>query len=262
MFWYQGKLREGNNLEINVTEPGLLYGATVFTTMRVYNRDLNHNLTNWSLHKKRLTNSLQDFGWNLPNWAEIITGINHLIAIYPIIRVAIFADGKELIIGRNLPENLAQKQREGVMGYVVNNKHLIRSLSSYKTGNYLAPWLALQEAKKNDAQEAILVDHHGNWLETNTGNLWGYKKGFYYTPSRDCGILQGVIRTRLLGWLKAKNIRVVENVWTQDFIKDLELIAYSNCAVEIIPFKQIKDNFNYVYNSNYLNNLRAYFISP
>jgi 4-amino-4-deoxychorismate lyase len=258
MFWYQGKLREGNTLEIKITDPGLLYGATVFTTMRIYNHDLNHELTNWSLHRKRLISGLEDFGWNFPNWDAVLTGINHLISIYPIVRIAIFPDGNELIIGRNLPEKLTQKQKQGIIGYLTDKNYLIRSLPIYKTGNYLAPWLALQDAQKNGAQEGILIDINHNWLETSTGNLWGYKKGVYYTPSLESGILPGVIRTQLLTWLNTHNIPVIENVWTPDFVQDLELIAYSNSAVEIIPFRKIIDN-NYIYNSQYLDNLINYF---
>ncbi len=260
MFWYQGKLREGDSLEINISDPGLLYGATIFTTMRVYNHELNHCLTNWSLHKERLLSGLTELDWSLPNWELIVTGIEHLIAVYPVIRIAIFPDGRELIIGRNLPDNLTKKQDQGVIGYVTNEQSLIRSLPSYKTGNYLASWISLQLAQKNGAEEAILVDHNGNWLETSTGNLWGYKNGVYYTPSLDCGILPGVTRSQLLWWLNVHNTPVIENIWTPEFIQDLELIAYSNSVVEIIPFNQIKGVPNYVFDPDDFTELSEYFI--
>ncbi len=259
MFWYQGQLRYGHKLELSINEPGLLYGATVFTTMRVYNQDLNHPLTNWELHKKRLNNALQSFNWPPLDRESIIKGINVLLPDFPIIRITIFPDGSEFIIGRNLPENLAEKQQQGIIGWIADKNHLIRSLPNYKTGNYLTAWLALQEAQKLGAQEAILIDNKGNWLETATGNLWGYKKGVYYTPSLESGILPGVVRNQLLKWLNFYNIPVIENIWSSDFVQDLELIAYSNCAVEIIPFRSIKDNKNYLSNYNHLNNLINYF---
>ena len=47
----------------------------------------------------------------------------------------------------------------------------------HKTGNYLACWLAKNAgAKKVGAQEAILTSDQGEWLETSTGNLWGWKR--------------------------------------------------------------------------------------
>ncbi|MEB3151575.1 MAG: 4-amino-4-deoxychorismate lyase, partial [Sphaerospermopsis sp.] len=47
MYWYCGKLIESKTLELNINDPGLLFGATVFTTLRVYDHSLDHSLTNW-----------------------------------------------------------------------------------------------------------------------------------------------------------------------------------------------------------------------
>ena len=56
------------------------------------------------------------------------------------------------------------------------------------------------------AKEAILVDESGNWLETSTGNLWGWHDGIWYTPHLDNRILPGIVRSHLLNWLKSQGI--------------------------------------------------------
>jgi 4-amino-4-deoxychorismate lyase len=43
--------------------------------------------------------------------------------------------------------------------------------------------LAKANAQKLNTQEAILVDAAGNWLETSTGNLWGWRDGSWWTPA-------------------------------------------------------------------------------
>jgi 4-amino-4-deoxychorismate lyase len=113
-----------------------------------------------------------------------------------------------------------------------------RSLAEYKTGNYLGAILALQQAKKQGARESILIDDRQNWLETSTGNLWGWRDNCWWTP-RTGGILSGIARSHLLEYLKARNIPVRENNWTPDFIIGLEAIAYSNCVVEIMPIQTV-----------------------
>jgi 4-amino-4-deoxychorismate lyase len=102
----------------------------------------------------------------------------------------------------------------------------------------LSAWLSLQKAVKFGAKEAILLDDRGNWLETSTGNLWGWKEGCWWTPTLE-GILPGIVRSQLLKWLQIQNIPVEQNQWTPDFVQGLEAIAISNSAIEIVPFSHI-----------------------
>lgn len=240
MFWYDGELIETETISVRVTEPGLIYGATVFTTLRVYQKSLDHHLTQWSTHCHRLEYSLKTLGWTLPNWQQLRREAKVLIDFYPVLRLTIFPDGKEWITGRFLPKDLEQSQRQGVKGWVANNSLYQRSLANYKTGNYLGPFLALREANKLGFREAILVSNQGNWLETSTGNLWGYKQGKWYTPPIEEAILPGIGQSQLLSWLNNQNISINQTQWTLDFIESLEIIAYGNSVVEIIPFASIE----------------------
>ncbi|ACK72137.1 aminotransferase class IV [Gloeothece citriformis PCC 7424] len=239
MFWYNGQLIEGETLVLNVSDPGLIYGATVFTTVRVYDQSLDHPLTHWGCHCDRLSQSLERFGWLFPDWQRLKEGAEKLSIHYPVLRVVVFADGREWITGRNLPPNLRERQQQGIMGWVAEDKLFQRSLADHKTGNYLGAWLALEKARQFGAGEAILIDSQGNWLETSTGNLWGWKGGSWWTPVLDESILPGIQRSAIINRLKSQDIFVEENLWTPDFIEELEVIAYSNCVVEIIPFTVI-----------------------
>jgi 4-amino-4-deoxychorismate lyase len=236
MFWYDGKLRESNVIKLDIYNPAFLYGATVFTTIRVYQKSLDHPLTNWNYHLDRLNHSIQIFQWNSPYWQRIKKGTQQLLEHFPVLRITIFPDGKELIIGRDLPQDLFTNQQKGIIGWVANKSDQ-RNLSEHKTGNYLGPWLALQEAKKLGAEEAILIDKDRHWLETSTGNLWGYQGGIWFTPSLKEKILPGIMRTMII---EKANFPIQENVWNWNFVKTLEAIAYSNCVVELIPFNKIK----------------------
>ena len=239
MFWYDGRLIEKDSLELDIYEPGLLYGATVFTTMRVYQQSLTHPLTSWQAHCDRLYESLQAFGWEFPNWQRLQRGAELLLLYFPVLRMVVFADGREWIIGRSFPADLSQRQQQGITAWVAEDSLFRRDLANYKTGNYLGAWLALQKAQKLGATEAILIDSQGNWLETSTGNLWGWRDNGWWTPSLEVGILPGIARSQLLNWLVSQNIPVQENLWTPEFVKGLEAIAYSNCVVELVPLHTI-----------------------
>lgn len=223
---------------MNQNDPGLLYGANVFTTLRVYNHSLDSPLTNWQAHCDRLESSLQFFGWNLPDWDILRRGAKLLLKFYPVLRITVFPDGREWIKGRYLPENLADLQKFGAIA-TVSDPLYRRNLPLHKTGNYLAAWLARQEALKLGANETILIDNSANWLETATGNLWGFSKDCYFTPPLD-GILPGIVRSQLLNFLAENSqLPVVQSVWDRDLVASLEAIAYSNSVVELIPVRLI-----------------------
>ncbi|MBD0385074.1 MAG: aminotransferase class IV, partial [Nostoc sp. C3-bin3] len=198
MFWYNSALIKSQTLELEINDPGLLYGATIFTTLRVYENSLDSNFTNWQAHCDRLLSSIETFGWQQPDWKLVRQGAEILLAHFPILRITLFPDGREWITGRLLPQDLTEKQNNGVLCGVASSE-FYRSLPSHKTGNYLSAWLARTSL---DVQEAILVDGQGNWLETSTGNLWGWCDRSWYTPPIKAGILPGIVRSQLVNWLQ------------------------------------------------------------
>ncbi|MDZ8054390.1 MAG: aminotransferase class IV [Aulosira sp. ZfuVER01] len=239
MYWYNGKLIQSQSLELDINDPGLLYGATIFTTMRIYENSLDSNLTHWLLHCDRLRLSLKAFGWEQPDWKRVRQGAEILLVNFPVLRITLFPDGREWITGRLLPEDLTEKQTNGIV-CAVASVELSRNLPSHKTGNYLSVWLAKTTSQKLNAQEAILVDGAGNWVETSTGNLWGWRDGCWWTPPIDVGILPGIMRSQLIKWLQYQHQQVKEEPWTMDLVQGFEAIAYSNSVVEIVPVHTVK----------------------
>jgi 4-amino-4-deoxychorismate lyase len=241
LYWYCGESIESQTITLNISDSGLLYGATVFTTLRTDARfdpgllpevgDLGVPI---DLHCDRLRLSIEDLGWHQPKWQQVRSGVEYMSSEFPVLRITIFPDGRELITGRDLPPNLAKWQTEGVTVIIADRK-FTRSLPQHKTGNYLAPWLALQQARNSNIQEAILTNDVGDWLETTTGNLWGYRDGCWYTPPLSAGILPGIARSNIINLLKRENKSVFEIEWKAEWVKDLDSIGYSNSVIHLIP---------------------------
>ncbi len=261
-FWYNGEFCPGDRITLSIQDPGLLYGATVFTTLRVFDQNLDHPLTHWIAHLQRLKNLPPH--WVEPNWTQIRQGCETLITLHSsffILRITLFPDGREWITARSLPPDLHQRQTQGIRVQILDPTWS-RSLPHWKTGNYLAPWLGLRSALVDGLQEAIFVDHEGNWLETTTGNLWGLKDGLWMTPPIESGILGGVMRSWILERLQeapqppslgepetkmqsSKSPRIGgfrghdRFCWTPELVKSLEAIAYSNCVVGLVPINEV-----------------------
>ena len=235
MFWYDGKLKQGSQLKLEISDPGLRYGATCFTTMRIYDRSLSHPLTSWQAHCDRLQNSIAIFNWSQPNWQHLEQGVRLLAQDFPVLRLTIFPDGREWITGRDLPPDLAKQQATGITAWVARDSLYRRDLPEHKTGNYLSAYLARNRAISHRAKEAILIDARGNWLETSTGNLWGWRDNCWYTPSLESGILPGIARSRWIRYLQSRQVKVVENIWHPEFVSTIQALGYSNCVVDYIP---------------------------
>jgi 4-amino-4-deoxychorismate lyase len=232
-YWYQGELIDSPMLQIAYDDPALIYGASVFTTCRVYERSLEHPLTMWSAHYQRLASNIQGLGWAVPDWSRVLAGAQLMGQNHPVVRITLFADGRELIWGKSLPAELEQRQQQGIVAEVLTG--FDRSLPQYKTGNYLAPWLARRQV----AQEAILVNAAGDWLETSTGNLWGWRDHTWYTPPLTAGILPGIMRAYLVQWLRTRGKIVNEDNWNPALVNHLTGLAYSNTVVQFIPIHTV-----------------------
>lgn len=236
-FWDNGQVFDGHHLTVPVDDAGLRFGATVFTTLRVYGHDLHHPLTQWQGHCDRLKTSLQTFGWKTPNWFAVHQGCQQLKRQYPILRITLFPNGREWITGRPLPPALAHHQQAGVACWVAPASYA-RSLPTHKTGNYLACWLARQQAQQQGAHDAILTNAQGDWLETSTGNLWGWREGQWWTPKGE-HCLPGLMQRRLQQLLRENGHPVSCLPWRQWQVTAFDAIAYSNCVVGLLPIHTI-----------------------
>ncbi len=251
-YWYTGQLMSGDTLTLPRQDPGLLYGATVFTTLRVNDHHQDQRWTARVAHQARLTRSLQTFHWVEPNWAQVRQGAETLASHFPVLRVTIFPDGRELILGRSLPPDLALKQTQGVTVWVADAEEYGRPLAAHKTGNYLGSWLALQAAQRAAAQEAVFVDDQDHWLETSTGNLWGWAAGQWWTPPLTAGVLPGVMRSRLLQGLQQQQQTVLTAAWTPQRVSQFSFVAYTNSVVEVVPIQTVLQGASSVnYNPDY-----------
>ena len=238
MYWYDGQFFDRDDITLSIRDPGLIFGATTFTTLRVVGGNLHDPATPWAAHRDRLARSIAELHWQPPPWPRLETEAADLATRLPVLRIVLFPDGREWVAGRPLPPDRRDRQTQGIVAWLASAAKYRRAIATQKTGNYLPSWLALTDARHHGAAEAILLDADGHWLETSTGNLWGYQGGHWHTPALG-NLLPGIARQTLLTTLRSRGEPVTECPWSPKLVERFEAIAYSNSVYGVVPIRAI-----------------------
>lgn len=95
----------------------------------------------------------------------------------------------------------------------------VRALTpAAKTGNYMNNLLALTDAKRAGADDAVMLNAHGHVTEATTANIMWVRGGRIFTPALPVGILAGITRRVLLSALRAEGTEVEEGSYQYDHL--------------------------------------------
>lgn len=104
-----------------------------------------------------------------------------------------------------------------------------------KIGNYLVAVLAMREAKKVAANEALIVDREGRVVEGASSNVFLVQGGALVTPPLDAGILAGVTRGRAITAAHQLGIPVRYEVPRLEDVRAASELFVSSSIRELLP---------------------------
>jgi branched-subunit amino acid aminotransferase/4-amino-4-deoxychorismate lyase len=86
-----------------------------------------------------------------------------------------------------------------------------------KSGNYLNSVLALAEARRKGAYEALMCDAVGRIAEGSSSNLFLVRQGRLATPALSVGLLEGITRRHVIALARGLGLAVDElGLWPAD----------------------------------------------
>lgn len=112
---------------------------------------------------------------------------------------------------------------------------------SAKSGNYLNNVMAMADAKKYGANDALMVNNLGQISEGTTFNIWMIKNNCIYTPSTATGLLEGITRKKILELCLLNKINVEEKIFYPKDILDADLAFITSSTRGIMPVYQINE---------------------
>jgi branched-chain amino acid aminotransferase len=234
---------------ISVLDHGLLFGDSVYETLRTY----NGRPFLFSRHFARLEHSAAAIHLKLP-WSKSKTReeVQHtLMAGECRIRV-IFTRGTgeleadietctaptAIIIVVPLVSPPERIYQQGV-DVVISSVRRSERFADIKSGSLIHQVLARREAKAKHAYEAILLTADGKLSDGITSNIYMVRDGKLLTPGHEAGIVQGITRGVVLELAREMGLQVVEGLFEVGEVADAQEMFLTSSTREVVPIARI-----------------------
>jgi branched-chain amino acid aminotransferase len=256
MYLYlNGKIVTSKEALVSVFDHGFLYGDGIYETMRCY----DGVVFKIDEHIKRLFRSASLIGLTIP-----LDNSSLKIALYETllanslknayIRLTVSRGTGEIgldpdfctnptivIMAKNLTEYPGSFYQKGLNLIIAKTRRNLKEAINpqIKSLNFLNNILAKIEAKKAGAYEAIMLNVHGKVSEGTICNVFFSKNDILYTPSTDCGILDGITRGIVLDLAKKEGVKVKEGKFTTNDLYSADEVFITNTTMEVMPVSEI-----------------------
>lgn len=243
LLYFNGILKTIDEIDINPAEPGFLYGAGLFETIRV-EEGIPLFLEE---HLKRLISGTQLLGWQTPDRNILRQAVKTTISANRVtlgrarLNLLLGSTGYHLLV--TAQAGLPYTSEDYARGYTACISKIRKNhrspLSSLKTMNYLEYLLAWNEARSQGAQEAILLNLDGFLAEGSRTNLFIAREGILFTPDLASGPLPGLVRSRVLNLATRLGLKVEEKPLPPRDLLEGEEAFLTNSLMEIMPLTYV-----------------------
>jgi branched-chain amino acid aminotransferase len=224
--WIDGELRSGDEARIPVIDHGLLYGDGIFEGMRA----TNGRVFKLEQHLARLAHGARALHLALPGGlpalreAALATLAAHGDPDAFLLLIVTRGDGPLGVDPTTCPKPrvLCLVDRIALFSEEKRRAGLRLVTSSYrrpasdvldpriKSLNYLNNVLAKGEARRQGADDALLLNAQGNVAEASVANVFVVRAGALYTPPTTDGCLDGITRSSVLALAAELGIAAAE----------------------------------------------------
>ena len=254
MVYLNGNFIPKEKAYISVMDRGFLFGDGVYEVFPVYNK----NIIGLDAHLSRLQDGLDAINIENPyskdDWENLIKKIitlnikNVNQAIYLQISRGC-DDNRKHTYDKLNPTIYIQSSLIGpreknslLKGKSAITREDIRWLkSNTKATSLLANTLYAQEAKENNAEEAIL-HRDGIITEASSSNVFIVKDNCIYTHPKGPNILPGITRDIAITCAKKLDINVNEDVFSKEQLMEADEVWITSSTREILPITSIDNN--------------------
>jgi branched-chain amino acid aminotransferase len=248
-----GKIARQEEATVSVLDHGFLYGEGIYETMRTYDRQPFL----FDRHMARLRRSAQLMALDVPySDADLARHVSDTMAAHEAladeayIRVLITRGVGELsysltacpaptlvVIVKPFEPPPDRTFTDGIaLALVSVHRNHPQALNPMiKSNNLLNNALAMQEAYRRGADEALMQNHAGELAECSQSNVFLVKRGAALTPPLSAGLLPGITRELVLELMQQHGIAGGEARLTPTDLADADEAFITGTTREITP---------------------------
>ena len=251
-----GRISDGASAVVPVFDHGFLFGEGIYETLRTYNR--RPFLLDRHFRRLRASAAAIDLVVPLtdPQFAaridETVAAANGSTEWYVRLLVTRGVGALSYDPGgcpeptiviivmpySELPAALSARGIAIVRSSVIRNHP--RALDPrIKSNNLLNNALAMQEALRKGAREALMRNHRGEIAECAQSNFFLVRRGEALTPSLDSGLLEGVTRNYLFEVGRAVGVPVREAVLTDADLETADEMFITSTTRGVLPVTRL-----------------------
>jgi len=252
--WINGVLHDEATATISVFDRGFLYGDSVYEVLRTS----GGRPVDLDAHLARLRRSADALMLELPPADELVAAVRAALDAAgnddSYVRViatrgageigldlALAIDPLTIVIVKPLsgpsPEMYARGVKLQIVGVQRTSPRAIDP--AVKSGNYLNSILALAEARRAGAYEAVMCDARGRVAEGSTSNVFIVRDGAIATPASEVGLLPGITRQRIIELATGAGLRVVEGELTPDQVRGADEVFITSSIRGVLPVSHV-----------------------
>ncbi len=257
--WLDGNWVDWRDAKVHVLTHTLHYGLGVFEGIRAYHAEKGTAIFRMQEHTDRLFRSAHIMNMKMPFSKDEVNEVqcdalrkNKLDTAY--IRTMCFLGSEGMgLRADNLKvhvmvaawswgaylgaDSIEQGIRIRTSSYT-RNHHNSTMCKAKANGNYINSILALQEARANGYDEALMLDHEGFAAEGSAENLFIVRNGKIYTPETTSA-LEGITRDSVMIIARDLGFEVIEKRITRDEIYVADEAFFTGSAAEVTPIREL-----------------------
>lgn len=240
---FNGDIVERDKLELGTLDKGFAYGFGLFETLRFFGGRARF----FSEHYRRLHRAARELGLELPFSEDELW--EHSMALFSVNEVS---EGVFKIVALSGGQGTktavflrSEGSRAALEAARVRASPIVKAskafTSRHKTLNYLDSIRELEQAQEHGFDECLFCNEFGFLTECAVSNVFFIADDVLKTPRLECGLLDGVIRKKVLEIAKAVGMRVEEGSYRiDDLVKSSEAFL-TNSSVGILPIREFQD---------------------
>ena len=224
---------------------GYSFGYGLFETVKV----LDGELVFWKEHMERLARGLSKIGMASDlDWDNMEKSAKHLISLNGLeegalkVIVSKSGDSRDIVLSTRAAEYPEALYERGFRLKLSESRRNTQSLMPrLKSLNYMENILERNMALKAGFDDCLFLNTEGYLAETSISNLFYVKDGSLYTPSLESGILDGIVRGKVISAAISLELEVFEGDHSLEELLSSEEAFLTNSLMGLMPVSKIEN---------------------